>query len=640
MAKRSKPLLLLPQPRTVRRSASTFTFAGRVPISLPPEADGPDLVAARQLAADLDRLGVESSVARRAGGRDAVPGGVAVRRGRVKGGDEAYRLTIRAGGIELVAPTAAGAYYGLQTVRQLVRQFGKRVPGLSIEDWPDFKMRGVYHDISRGRVPTVATLKQLIERLAHLKVNTLSLYIKYPFRYERHPTIWEDTDPLTADDILELKTFAADHAMDLQPSQASFGHLELVLSKPAYRHLANTPAARTSKETRTFNRSGTSLDPTNPASIKLMADLFDELLPQFDSPYFNACCDEVWDLGEGKSAARAKQIGKGPLFAEFITKIHGLSARHGKRLMIWADILKHYPDSIDRIPDDVILLNWWYYDQKIEEWMVDHSRAIKRSGHELVVCPGVNNWGAFMPRTHQMRENIRLFAKAGLEAKALGLLNTEWGDGGHFNLLATALPGFATGAEHSWCHGTAEEKTIGRRWPLHMLEDRTSDAERIITLADYGKGGHRQTFTGFGNERKLDFEAIKSTPEKVLTRQLKFNEQLMTAMDTAIGLSKRFYANDWVGADAAWGFQAAMEYAVLSAFTLAKGSAVCGQMNRLLGNGTRAREQFKMAAEMTGDLLPDYRGLWMARNRKSELDWSIGRFRQAMARWRRAAKAK
>ena len=639
MAKRSKPLLLLPQPRTVRRSASTFTFAARVPISLPPGAEGPDLVAARQLAADLDRLGVASAVARRAGARDAVPKGVAVRRGRVKGGPEAYRLGIRAGGIELVAPTASGAYYGLQTLRQLVRQFGKRVPGLTIEDWPDFAMRGVYHDISRGRVPTVATLKQLIERLAHLKVNTLSLYVEYPFRYERHPTVWEDTDPLSADDILELKAFATDHAMDLQPSQASFGHLERLLSKPAYQHLANTPA-RTLKGTRNFGRGGTSLDPTNPASIKLLTDLYDEFLPQFDSPYFNACCDEVWDLGQGKSAARARRIGKGPLFAEFITKIHKLSAGHGKRLMIWADILKHYPDSIDRIPDDVIMLNWWYYDRKIEEWMVDHSRAIKRSGHDLVVCPGVNNWGAFMPRTRQMRENIRLFAEAGLEAKALGLLNTEWGDGGHFNLLATALPGFATGAEHAWCHGTADPKTIGRRWPLHLLEDRTGDAERVIRLADYGKGGFRQAFTGFGNERQIDFDFLKTTPEKVLARQLRFNEQLMTAMDTAIGLSKRFYSKDWVGADADWGFQSAMEWAVLGALALAKGSAVCGQMNRLLGKGARSREQFKMAAEMTGDLLPDYQNLWLARNRKSELDWSVARFRQAMARWRRAAKAK
>ena len=637
--KKERRLLLLPQPRQVRRLQGTAKLGPLVPISLPPDCARQELVAARQLADDLRRLGLEPNVCGRGRARDAATAGVVLRRGRLAGDQEAYRLSVRSKAIEILAPSPRGAYYGVQTLRQLVRQFGANLPTLTIDDAPDFRLRGVYHDISRGRVPTLATLKYLVELLAHLKVNSLSLYMEYPFRYVRHPQVWEDTDPLTAEDILELKAFAADHGLDLVPSQASFGHLERLLSKPAYRHLANTPA-RTFKGTRGFGRTGTSLNPTHPGSERLLADLYDELLPQFDSPTFNACCDEVWDLGEGRSAARAKRVGKGPLFADFIRKIHGLSRRHGKRLMIWADILKHHPESISRIPKDVILLNWWYYHRNVDEWMIDHSRAIRRSGHDLVVCPGVNNWGAFMPRIGQMRDNISQFAAAGLRFKALGLLNTEWGDGGHYNLLATALPGFATGAEHAWCHAKADPATIGRRWPLHVLGDRSGDADRIVTLADYGPGEYRQSFTGFGDERTLDLEAIGTTPAKLLARQQRFNNRLMTAMDMAIVLSKRCDANTSPASDPAPRFLAAMEWAILTAFTLAKGHAVCGQLQRLLGKAAAARGLFATAAATTEDLLPDYQDLWLRRNRRSELDWSVGRFKEAIRRWRRAAKAK
>lgn len=624
------PILLLPQPQTLRRHTGRFTLPRRLPLSLPPGLGRQELVAARQLAADLTGMKLETSITRRAANADAAPpDAVALRIGKVRGGDEAYRLTIKTTGVEILAPTSRGLYYSLQTLRQLVRQFGKNLPALEIADWPDLPMRGVYHDISRGRVPTVETLKYLIELLAHLKVNTFSLYIEYPFRYERHPQIWEDTNPLTAAEILDLDDFCRAHGVDFIPSQASFGHLERLLSKPPYRRLANTPP-RSFAATRTHGRTGCSLDPTNPASLKLLEELYEEILPQFSSPYFNACCDEVWDLGQGRSAKRAARVGPDRVFADFITGIERLSRRHGKRLMIWGDILKHHPDAAKKIPRDVMLLNWWYVKDRAQEWLIDHSRAIRDSGHDLVVCPGVNNWGSFMPRTSVMRENIRDFAAAGRRFGAVGLLNTEWGDGGHYNLLATALPGFATGADHAWSHSRADESTIARRWPLHVLGDRSGDGEKIITLAEipdrpYGGG----IFAGFGDERKIDFDLLKTTPKELLGRQLQYQDRLLEAVRLADNLARRL---DGPAA------LAAAEYAALCRLTLYKGAAVTGQLLSLLGRPDQARRIFLTAADSTAAILPLFRHLWLSRNRPSELDWPLARFRDAIRRWRRAAK--
>ncbi len=624
------PILLLPQPQRLRRRPGRFALPPGLPLSLPPGVGRQELVAARQLAADLAAMKLETASARRAANADiAPPNAVALRFANVRGGDEAYRLTIKPAGVEILARTSRGLYYGLQTLRQLVRQFGKILPALEIADWPDLSLRGVYHDISRGRIPTVETLKYLIELLAHLKVNTFSLYMEYPFRYERHPQIWEDTDPLTAEDILELDAFCRDHGVDFIPSQASFGHLERLLSKPPYRHLANT-TPNSLAGSRSNPRTGCSLDPTNPASLKLLSELYDELLPQFSSSYFNACCDEVWDLGQGKSAARAARVGSGRLFADFIKGIHRLTSRHGKRLMIWADILKHHPDAARAIPRDVMFLNWWYVQDRAQEWLIDHSRAIRDSGHDLVVCPGVNNWGSFMPRTSVMRANIRDFAASGRRFGAVGLLNTEWGDGGHYNLLATALPGFASGADHAWSHARADESTIARRWPLHVLGDRSGEAEKIITLAEvpdrpYGGG----IFTGFGDERNIDFNLLKTTPKELLGRQLQFQDRLLEACRLADQLANRL---DGPAA------LAAAEYSTLSRLTLAKGAAVTARLLALLGRPEQARRHYRAAADSTAALLPLFRHLWLLRNRPSELAWPLARFQAALRRWRRAAK--
>ena len=59
---------------------------------------------------------------------------------------EAYRLNISREGIEVHAKTDAGAYYAVQTLRELVAIYGKILPVCKIEDEPDFRRRGVYLD--------------------------------------------------------------------------------------------------------------------------------------------------------------------------------------------------------------------------------------------------------------------------------------------------------------------------------------------------------------------------------------------------------------------------------------------------------------------------------------------------------------
>ena len=81
---------------------------------------------------------------------------------------EGYALTISKDGIEISFHDAGGRRAAMATFRQILREHGRRLPCLKIRDWPDFPRRGVMLDISRGRVPKLATLLDLAERLADL----------------------------------------------------------------------------------------------------------------------------------------------------------------------------------------------------------------------------------------------------------------------------------------------------------------------------------------------------------------------------------------------------------------------------------------------------------------------------------------
>jgi len=87
--------------------------------------------------------------------------------------------------------------------------------------------------------------------------------------------------------------------------------------------------------------------------------------------------------------------------------------------------------------------------------------------------------------------NIAAFAAEGLKCGTEGLLNTDWGDGGHRNMLAVSLHNFAYGAAHSWNHRGAREAGFTERFCLHTFGDRSgrlAGAIRTLGAADKALG--------------------------------------------------------------------------------------------------------------------------------------------------------
>jgi len=358
-----------------------------------------------------------------------------------------YRLTVRTDEIELLGGSPAGCFYGLQTLTQLTDFSAGEVPCCVIDDWPDFAARGLLHDVTRGKVPTLDTLKTLADRLAAMKLNQLQLYIEHAFVFHFDPDICGPDDGLTPDEIRELDAYCRERFIDLVPAVATLGHMGRILSLPKYRHLAEIEPTKSWAEMTWPERArGFTLNIINPESHALVERIWSEILDAFSSPVVNICGDEPWDLGKGKNREHCAASAPGEPYIDHILRTHALCAARGHRTQVWSDVVRNHPGLFHRLPKDLTILHWGYDDRADCEG----TRAFTDPGLDTIVCPGTSGWKRIINAMGLAERNIAAFAAAGRKHGATGLLNTDWGDHGHFNPLACSWHGIALGAALAW----------------------------------------------------------------------------------------------------------------------------------------------------------------------------------------------
>jgi len=372
--------------------------------------------------------------------------------------NESYRLTVKPDGIEIRSASQQGLYRATATITQLVINNPQSIPCVEIIDWPDFPVRGFYHDVTRGRIPTLDSLKRLVDKMAFYKLNQLQLYVEHAFAFSMIPEFSDGKTPLVAADIIELDKYCIDRGIDLVPSLSTFGHLYELLRLPRFESLNELDITASKTPRDLWDRMAHyTLDVSNPDSIELIKGMIKEYAPLFSSQRFNICCDETFDLGKGKNAERAEREGVGRLYVEFVNKIIDVVKSVGKKPMLWGDIVLKHPEYISELPADTVFLNWDYVPDVKDESV----KKFKAAGVTQYVCPGVQGWSRFAADVDRACANISRMAKFGREAGAEGLLNTNWGDCGHVNLDAASYHGLAFGAACSW-NGEAEKYGVDK----------------------------------------------------------------------------------------------------------------------------------------------------------------------------------
>lgn len=389
---------------------------------------------------------------------------------KMDGRKEAYRLSVAPNKITIVACSSSGFLYGVATLIQLCKTSRGEIACVDIDDEPSYQNRGYMLDVSRGRVPTMSSLKALVDRLALYKINQLQLYMENCLLIEGFEEIWSQTDPITPEEILELDCHCNIRGIELVPCIATFGHLYDLLRSESfgkYREIDIKPG-----ETFTwYNRMRYhTINVSDPDSFTLITGILDQYMPLFRSDKINICCDETFDLGKGKSASMAAGMVYGEMYLSYVNKLVDYLQNKGKQVMIWGDIVQKYHEHIGNLNAQVTCLNW-YYDYGAKDEIV---KIFSDSGLKQYVCPSVSGYSRLVNAYDKSFSNIREMARLGKKYNAEGFLNTDWGDCGHINMPALAIPGMIYGAAQGW----------------NVEDDRDfSTIDQVVSLVEYGDRG-------------------------------------------------------------------------------------------------------------------------------------------------------
>jgi hypothetical protein len=524
---------------------------------------------------------------------------------------ESYGLEVRPEEIVCTANDAAGLFYGLQTLCQLIRanRQGDTLPCLKIRDWPALRWRCFQDDLTRGPSSTLDTLKFEASLAAQFKLNLMTYYMEYQYLFNKHPTIGPTNGSLTAKDLTELVAYVKPLHLDILGNQQSFGHFGAILSHPEYAGLRETPHV---------------LTPVREETYQLLDDLYSEICPSLSFPWFNVCCDETDGLGTGPSKELVAKIGVGGVYVRHLRRIHDLLRdKHQKRMMMWGDIILQHPGNLQEIPKDTIMLTWGYDARANFEAQII---PFAKSGYEFFVCPGMSDWSRILPDFGVAMTNIQNFVRDGAKHGALGMINTDWEDDGEA-LKAVKWHADAWAAECAWNASTTSPEDFNRRIGA-VLFGETGDhfGQAIQLLAQTHrlppmKGMFNARFWENDFVPKASPVAIQTSASNLLAivrpalahleacqREAKCNQQVLEVFQYG---ARRM---ELIGQRMLDGLGAAQLYA--KATSGASGFEKLGEVEALIRKNRDAHEQMGR----------QFAALWLSESKPYALDWTLKRY--------------
>lgn len=385
---------------------------------------------------------------------------------------QGYKIIIDGKGIRIDYADNAGAFYAVSTLKQLIEQCKNKLPFLVIEDNPDFLNRGIMMDISRDKIPKISTIYKIIDMMADLKLNQLQLYIEgFSYAYPTFPFVWENGTPITGNEIKLIDAYCKERYIDFVPNQNSYGHMYNWVNHPSFKQYAEYPGG------------GTLAVITDPEALKFLDKLYQDLLPNFSSGYFNIGGDETYDVGRGKSAAVKEKYGVGQAYLQGLLNIYNLAKKYNKKVMFWGDIVTNYPELIPQLPKDIIPLDWGY------EWdspFYTNTKKFKDAGLKYYVCPGTSTWQSIFGKTDNMILNIYNATSNGLNNGADGVLTCDWGDNGHWQYLPISYASYSYTAAVSWGVNENKNLDIGRYISHFIFKDKNEKlGKALMDIGNY-----------------------------------------------------------------------------------------------------------------------------------------------------------
>jgi hexosaminidase len=263
-------------------------------------------------------------------------------------GPEAYELQISPARITILAGQPAGAFYGVQTLRQLLPpafeyealRAARRnpppvvLPALVVRDAPRFPWRGAMLDVARHFL-TVDEVKRYVDLMALHKLNRLHMHLADDQGWRIEIKSWPNLTALgggsevgggaggfyTQEQYAAIVQYAADRFITIVPEIDMPGHTNSALA--SYAELNCDGVVRTVFTGTEVGFSSLCVD--KDITYTFIDDVVREIAAMTPGPYFHMGGDEV------KTLTPEQYLG-------FVDRVQSIVQSHGKQMVGWDEI--------------------------------------------------------------------------------------------------------------------------------------------------------------------------------------------------------------------------------------------------------------------------------------------------------------
>lgn len=314
---------------------------------------------------------------------------------------EGYALWVDAGGAFVVGADAKGAYYGAQTLRQLLTPEGLRFA--RIQDAPALKRRMAMLYLDAASKPVNDRLIPLLAALKYNSVLVMSNYVQWDVAKAGG---WAHPGGATKAEAKRVAELARSYGMDVVPLLETPGHATWMFNNGKNLDLAQDPDVPAPY----------AYDTLNPASYeRVILPTLKEIVETFAPRTVHIGRDEARADGRGRFPGRPNGVAVGfeKLFTDDTLKLHAFLKERGVGTMIWHDVA--FADSLigsvpPKLPKDIQVGFWNYTGDANPDLM----RRIRALGFPVL---GASWWKA---------GNAEGMAKAAAQAGADGMIQTRW----------------------------------------------------------------------------------------------------------------------------------------------------------------------------------------------------------------------
>ncbi|MBN1437095.1 MAG: family 20 glycosylhydrolase [Sedimentisphaerales bacterium] len=196
---------------------------------------------------------------------------------------------------------------------------------------------------------TRAYLERWLKEIAKRGYDTIIWEIENNVKWDTCPEC-VSPDAFTKAEFQEILGLCRELKLEPIPLLQTIGHCEYVLKHDKYKHMAEV-ADRIDQYC-----------PRNPNVVPFLHKWIDEYLELFgDVKYFHIGADEAWTLGHCDACSLyARKHSLSDLYIDHINAVSSRFKATNITPIIWADMVLHHNEALDKLSRDIMLFDWMY----------------------------------------------------------------------------------------------------------------------------------------------------------------------------------------------------------------------------------------------------------------------------------------